>query len=368
MSMGMKAVIIDDGWQTDGSGAAYAYCGDWKPLLSKFPDMKAMCDKIHALGMQVMLWYSVPFVGSLSENYKRFEGKYLRYLENVDCSVLDPRYKEVRDFLVGTYVTAVKEWGLDGLKLDFIDRFKTNGEYNEEMDHLSVEEATVALLSEINTELRKINPDILLEFRQPYFGPVINAYGNMMRVWDCPLDGSTNKTQSINLRLVSGNVAVHSDMIYWHKNDNPENVARHLWGTMFSVPQISARLDNMTDGQEAVLRNYLDFWTQKRKALVSTRVKVSFVENGYGSAQVMADGERIIMLSASPLLEILDDDARVIAINLCGVRTLTIVNRGSSRYTYKVIDHMGGLLETGESDRTYLELKTPYGGRIEIEK
>ena len=34
---------------------------------------------------------------------------------------LDPRYKKVRNYLCNVYVNAVKEWNLDGLKLDFID-------------------------------------------------------------------------------------------------------------------------------------------------------------------------------------------------------------------------------------------------------
>ena len=36
---------------------------------------------------------------------------------------LDPRYKKVREYLSNLYESAVKEWDLDGLKLDFIDSF-----------------------------------------------------------------------------------------------------------------------------------------------------------------------------------------------------------------------------------------------------
>ena len=263
--LGMKAVILDDGWQTDDLSTIYGYCGDWKPIAHKFPDMRAFSDKIHALGMKVMLWFSVPFIGKFSENCKAFEGKYLCYFDNTECYALDPRFKEVRDFLVNTYVKAVEEWNLDGLKLDFIDRFKANGEYSDEMDFVSVEDAVEQLLKDVNSALRKINPEILIEFRQPYFGPVVSAYGNMMRVWDCPLDGCMNKNQTINLRLVSGSCAVHSDMIYWSREDTPEGVAVQLWGTLFSVPQISARLGDITDEQKAVLKNYLDFWNEHRK-------------------------------------------------------------------------------------------------------
>lgn len=54
--------------------------------------------------------------------YTEFEGMFLRrYSANV--GILDPRYKRVRDFLIDIYKTAVSDWYLDGLKLDFIDRW-----------------------------------------------------------------------------------------------------------------------------------------------------------------------------------------------------------------------------------------------------
>ena len=210
---GMKTVIVDDGWQTDISGVIYGYCGDWKPTQKKFPDMRGMVDRLHALGMKVMIWFTVPYMGYFSETYKKFEEYYLENRDASNCSVMDPRYKHVREFMVNTYVDAVKRWDLDGLKLDFIDRFVTNGQVKEGMDFLCVEDAVEQLLREIYEALTAINPEILIEFRQPYFGPVVGTYGNMMRVWDCPLDSVTNKNQTLNLRLISSDCAVHSDMI-----------------------------------------------------------------------------------------------------------------------------------------------------------
>ena len=36
---------------------------------------------------------------------------------------LDPRFPEVREYLVQTYERVIGEWGFDGVKLDFIDCF-----------------------------------------------------------------------------------------------------------------------------------------------------------------------------------------------------------------------------------------------------
>ncbi len=303
---GMDTVIVDDGWQTGDSTVVYGYTGDWKPYAPKFPDIAKLSDELHAMGMHIMLWFSVPYVGKFSENYKRFEGKYLCERETSNCYVLDPRYKEVRDFTVQTYVDAVKKWHLDGLKLDFIDRFQSNGEVNEEMDFVSVEDATEALLKEIYTALTAIKPDILIEFRQPYMGPVISTYGNMIRVWDCPDDAVLNKTCSLGLRLTSGSCAVHSDMIEWSKEETPENAAVQLYSVLFSVPQISVRMDSLNQEQKAVLRTYLDFWRAHRFTLLDGKLTLKHPENLYTYAESRLGDEKIAVTFAESVLDALD--------------------------------------------------------------
>ena len=366
VKLGMKAVILDDGWQTDNLESMYGYCGDWIPIKRKFPDMRAFCEKIHLLGMKVIVWFSVPFMGKYSKNCKRFNGKYLCYYDNSDCYALDPRYKEVREFLVKTYATAVKEWNLDGLKLDFIDRFKANGEYSSEMDFVSVENAVEQLLQDITVALKAINPDILIEFRQPYFGPVVSAYGNMMRVWDCPLDGGTNKNQTINLRLVSGSCAVHSDMIYWSREDSPQSVALQLYGTVFSVPQISARLDEITQEQGLVLKSYLNFWNEHRQTLTEGKLKVRFCENGYGYAESTVNGETVAMLSAVTVFENTANAKTCYAINLTDSKEIILKLVDGQDSTYSVFDCFGKEISWAKADEKLSLISVPLGGMIKV--
>lgn len=69
------------------------------------------------------------------------------------------------------------------------------------------------LLEEISTRLRRINPGILLEFRQHYFGPVMRRCGNMFRTGDCPHDLISNRLRTVDMRLLCENSPVHSDML-----------------------------------------------------------------------------------------------------------------------------------------------------------
>ena len=270
---GMKGIIVDDGWQTEDHQRGYAFCGDWKVAKIRFADMAAHVARVHALGMRYLLWYSVPFIGLKSENYARFQGKYL--CERLGAAVLDPRFPEVREFLVSTYEKALREWDLDGFKLDFIDSFAMVGRKDPAVaedyagrDIRSVPHAVDRLLEEVMARLRAIKPDLLVEFRQAYIGPAIRKYGNMIRAGDCPADILANRVRTIDLRLTSGGSAVHADMLEWGMDATPEDAALQLLAVLFAVPQISVRIEELPEPHRRMLRFWLDFWTAHRETLM----------------------------------------------------------------------------------------------------
>lgn len=271
---GLNGVIVDDGWQTDDNNRGYAFCGDWEVTQKRFPDMKAHVAKIHALGMKYMLWYSVPFMGYESKNYSRFAGKFLFSIDGLKTSVLDPRFPEVREFLINTYETAIKEWDLDGFKLDFIDSFRFRGadpaiaENYEGRDILSLPLAVDRLLSDVMARLRELKPEILIEFRQSYIGPAIRKYGNMFRAGDCPADILLNRVRTLDLRLLSGNTAVHSDMLEWNMSTPVESAALQILNILFSVPQISIRFADLPDDHRKMVRFWLDFARDNKDVLL----------------------------------------------------------------------------------------------------
>lgn len=114
---------MDDGWQTDDNNRGYAYCGDWEPALEKFPSMKEHVERIHQLDMKFMIWFSVPFIGIHAKRWEEFSDKLIYFDKSRQAGVLDIRFPEIRQYLLQFYVRAVKEWKVDGLKLDFIDEF-----------------------------------------------------------------------------------------------------------------------------------------------------------------------------------------------------------------------------------------------------
>ena len=277
---GMEAVIVDDGWQTEDSSRGYAYCGDWEVSSKRIPDMAEHVKRVQDMGVKYLLWYSVPFMGREAKVWDRFKDKLLYMREELGAGVLDPRYKEVREFLIGKYIEAVRDWGVDGLKLDFVDEFhqglaQRNALLEDDArDYPCVQEAVEALLEGILTSLREIRPDVIIEFRQRYIGPFMRRYGNIFRVTDCPMDFISNREGIADLRMFSGSTAIHSDMIMWDPSDTPEGAALQFASIMFGIPQFSMRMEELTPEHKKVTDFWLKLWRDNRDLLTEGEFKI----------------------------------------------------------------------------------------------
>ena len=286
---GMDLVIVDDGWQSVDGICSYRGCGDWEVAPNRSSDMAAHVKRIHDVGMKYMLWYSVPFLGFDSKNYSKFKDKCLYSRPVGRVAVLDPRFPEVRQFLIDIYCKALKDWNLDGFKLDFIDRLALPdnvvdpaiAENYAGRDFKSIPHATDALMTGIMKALKEIKPDILIEFRQKYIGPAIRKYGNMLRASDCPGDITANRIRITDLRLSSGTTAVHGDMLRWDYNESVESAAKQLLAVLYSVPQVSVKFNEIPVEHQEMIRYRLDFYKKHLNALVKGKFTPFFPDMNY---------------------------------------------------------------------------------------
>ena len=270
--LGYRAMIVDDGWQTTDGGRGYYFTGDWRP--DRIPDSKAFAEQLRAAGLLCLYWYSVPFCGTKSEAYQQFSGKFLTE-KHPWAPVFDPRYPDVREHLIGRYVEAIEQWGLDGLKLDFIDDFKTYPETDLTLangrDYASVDAAVYRLLDDVRTRLLAVRPDVLIEFRQKYIGPAMRRFGNLFRAFDCPSDSVGNRMRTTDVRLLAGNSRTHSDMLTWHSDEPVEVAAMQMTSILFSVPQLSVRLSEQSEAHLAMIQFYTNYYTEYKAVLLDGR-------------------------------------------------------------------------------------------------
>ena len=294
-NMGYESVIIDDGWQTNDSNRGYDYTGDWQPV--RYPDMQNFVAQLHNTGMKVALWYSVPFCGKHSKAYQTFKGKFLTE-EHRWAPVFDPRYPEVRAHLIGLYTKALKEWNLDGFKLDFIDDFHLYKDTplgkKDGRDYASINEAVDRLLTDVKNILTEIKPDIFIEFRQKYTGPAMRKYGNMFRAFDCPGDAVMNRTRIADIKMLCGETAVHSDMVTWHADETVEIAALQMINTLFGVPQLSVFLTQLPIAHTQMIAFYTKYWNEYAAVLLDGEFVPSKPLANYPTQRVTKNSTTII--------------------------------------------------------------------------
>jgi alpha-galactosidase len=349
-TLGFDTIIVDDGWQTLDSGRGYAFTGDWQP--ERMPDMKAFVDGCHALGVKVVLWYAVPFVGKNAKVAERFKDKSLRFDDRLGAYVIDPRFPEVREYVVDTYRRAIRDWGLDGFKLDFIERFaadeKTVLEATGGRDFASVSAAADRMMTDILAELRKVKPDVMIEFRQPYIGPLIRKYGNMFRASDCPYAYLANRVKTVDLRLLSGKTAVHADMTMWHPSEPVEVAAFQLWSVLFSVPQVSVRLREIPKDHFAMVRFYTDYWRRNRDVLLDGAFEARAPNANYPLVRARSGAKEIVGVYADVAVPL--DGAAPPSIDVVNAKSSTsvvlVMARDLGSYRTTVRNGQGAVVST----------------------
>lgn len=369
--LGFKAVIVDDGWQMEDSARSYMYCGDWEVSPKKIPDMKAHVEKVHAMGLKYYLWYSVPFVGKCSRAYERFKGK---YFGDGDTVVLDPRYPDVREYLITTYENAVKEWDLDGFKLDFIDSFsqpkKESPDAAEGRDYVSVPHAVDRLMTDIKLRLQALKPNIAIEFRQNYIGPLMRKYGNMFRAADCANDTVINKIRTIDTRLCVGTSTVHSDMITWNKNDTATSAALQFIGTMFAVPQISVRPNDLPEDHRKMMRAWIGFWEEYRDVILNGKFRAQCPELLYTSATAQDENRYIAAAYAANTVVPAPEGMPICiaVVNGSGTDGVCVkLPEGNKFYLGLIRDCYGEEVgRCGVQCGTVASINVPSGGRVEL--
>ncbi|TMR94634.1 glycoside hydrolase family 36 protein [Nonomuraea basaltis] len=260
--LGCEAIIVDDGWHSDDRSRGYGYVGEWEPSTTAFPDISRHVAKVRGEGLAYLLWYALPFVGRHTALWDRVRPYTLAYKEHMNAAIVDPRYPLVRDLLAGHLTRAVTEWGMDGLKIDFIDQFAAEDppEPGPEADCATVNEGVRRLLAQLPK-------DCLVELRQPYVSPGLWPYATMIRASDCPLSPAHNRQRTVDLRLIAGPLAVHADMLMWHPGESPQRVAAQLINVLFAVPQISVDLTAQTPAQQEALRFWLSFFREHAEVL-----------------------------------------------------------------------------------------------------
>ncbi|MFI3317622.1 MAG: glycoside hydrolase family 27 protein [Rikenellaceae bacterium] len=121
VNYGWTYINIDDGWQGNVRGGKYHAI---QPDKVKFPDMQAMCDKIHAMGMKVGI-YSSPWVTTYAKyiggSSYTADGAWDRsMIDKKGVKGADKKWQAIAPFrFEANDAKQWAEWGMDYLKYDW---------------------------------------------------------------------------------------------------------------------------------------------------------------------------------------------------------------------------------------------------------
>jgi alpha-galactosidase len=227
-------------------------------------------------------------------------------------------------------------------------------------------------MTDVMAELRKLRPDVMIEFRQPYIGPLIRKYGNMFRASDCPNSYLLNRVRTLDLRLLSGATAVHADMIMWHPGEPVETAALQLLHILFSVPQVSVRLRDIPKDHLEMVKFYLQYWNANRKVLLDGKLEPLFPAANYPLVVASAGDKQIVGLYGESFVTI--DPRRP-------TRSIDVVNGKSSdkviltadkplgAYRYVIKDCRGRVVKQGSTRlQAAVSFKVPPSGLLSLER
>ena len=296
--LGFRTMIVDDGWcyddycrvNPDTIRTWYRTIGDYRVSEVKFPRFAEHVRRVQRLGMRYLVWVAPHLIGFDSDFYR----------DHPD-SVVEPcveGYRRLNIFdteaceLLAARLTALmRDNGLDGLKIDFLDIVPPDPDAPNGR-------ATYDFARRLTRALRAVRPDALIEFRQNYANLAMLPLATQFRAGDAPFDALKNFGRLAEIRLALGdNVPIHADPAFWSRHDDTAGVARHMIAMLAGVPMLSMDLLKLTAAEEAVIRHWLGFYAEHRKVL------------NHGAWRVHLQGSEIAALTAE------DEHEKVILLN-----------------------------------------------------
>lgn len=296
--LGFKTFILDDGWCFDTvkrvSPATietwYEEIGDWQVSTSKYPDFKQHVANVQKLGMAYMVWVAPFLLGTETETYKACPEQCFQVGRPDGCMVIDPANVEATDVVIDKMTALMKDYKLDGLKIDFIDTILCSAEK-------PTGSAVKCFLDKLTDGIRRIKADALIEYRQQYSTPSTLRYATQFRAGDVPYDFLENFYRVAQIRVMLGDkVPVHADPVYWHPAETPENISRHMICALAGVPMMSMDLEKIGEQEQRIIRFWLDFYQQHLALFKSGHWQVEYNHTQIAYISVEADTETAIFI------------------------------------------------------------------------
>lgn len=367
-----KSILVDDGWQALVNmkvDTSYTY------EENSYKTMNLFRQKCQEMKLPLYLWYSLPFMGGNPVVMKKFDGKYIRYRAPRQMYVLDPRYAEVRKYLVSTYANFLNEWKFDGYWFDFLKGFyPSEGQVMDEnkgRDFVSIDLAVDTLYADMKARLKSINPNIFMGQKFAVVGPNLISYQNFLTGF-VGVDNTTQivREKMVNNRLLYGKYTPFMEVVAISPNDKPMDIARKLQSVLFGNPYLSFYVTTLPAEAKQTIRFWLEYWKKNYKTIVEGDFEPMQVSRFYPVIKVEDERKMIYMLYEDYTINLpvnLTRPIEVINSKVTG-NVQFMLSKPGLQYQFEMFDCLGNNIEKGElkSKKNTLDLTVPPAGYIRI--
>ncbi len=368
--LGFKTWITDYGWFLDQTSDANLgeFAGDWQPSARRFPDFAGHVAQVQQMGLRYLLWVAPAMVGKQSQA-AREHANLLQQAAGMQFDCLSPWKAQSAELIAGHLERLMKDYHLDGFKLDFIDTLDPH-QVPPDPDYQTAGEGEYNLLSQALDRLQAIRPDVLVEFRNSYSNLAGRRFANLYRANDTPFNPANNRWQVALLRLLAPDRAAALDPVCWGQDASLEEVAVMLINALCGVPMVSVDLGTCQPGYLNLLRYWIGFYNQHRDTLAHGEFLPEFHHNALPVIRFVGKNERILALYEDyPLTLDMQAGDAVWVLNASTRPYIDLLpDKSTGSWMVTAGDKFGSPVYTKVIALPVSRLEVPVGGSLEIAK
>jgi alpha-galactosidase len=366
-ALGFRTWLTDDGWHhDDGVFGRYDDVGVWEPSAEKFPDLRQHVRAVQRLGLRYLLWVAPFMVGTGSDVADDLRQFLLRGDATAGYDLLCPAHPETDRIVRDLLARLVNEFGLDGLKIDFIDAVsawqRTPGHDHEG----SLGQAMFRILRGSIAPLAEHQPGLMIEFRNRYANLASRTYANLYRASDLPINFFRNRWQTVMLRLLVPDVAVVTDPMLWHPDDSDENVAVHLINGIATVPMVSVDLLHYPESHRRLIGAWIGFYTAHRNTIVHGEFRPIVRGTAIPRIDFVGEEEIIHGLYEDVSVDVSEPTRVRWILNASTSALVRLVDDLDQPGEVRTRDKFGNVVSTERYDPLPRQLRAEVGGSVEI--
>ncbi len=367
-----KSVLVDDGWQSLVQmkiDTAYSYDEN------SFKTMSLFKKKCSDMGLPLYLWYSIPFIGGNPVILKKFDGKYIRYRAPRQMYVLDPRYSDVRKYLVSTYANFLSTWNFDGYWFDFLKGFYPKEgaviDQDKGRDFVSIDLAVDTLYADMKTRLNAIKPNFFMGQIFSVVGPNLVSYQNFLTGFVGVENTQVVREKMVNNRLLYGKFTPFMEVVAINQRESEEDIARKLQSVLFGNPYLSFYVTTLPEASKQTIRFWLDYWKKNHKVIFEGSFEPMQVSRFYPGIKVENEQKIIYMVYEDYTINlpvVLNKPIDVINSKTAG-NIQFLLNKADAHYNYEIFDCKGVSTEKGIvkcKSKKAVDFAVPTAGFIRI--